>query len=446
MEDQLEWASGDSSSAIVPQEVTSGRELFEQARMLKLLYDISRELTSILDFDDLLRTVGARVKQLVDYDLFNVMLLNPDSQHLQHALSIQYDQRIQLQTELSLGQGLCGTSALERRPIRVNQVAQDPRYVQCIGAPKVQSELVVPLIVKDRLLGVLDLESLRQDAFSADHEQMLATLAASVAIALENARLYDQLRRVEQRRAEDLERARELQRLLLPSAMPKLPGIELAVCYLPAYELGGDFYDFLRYGEEGLAIAVGDVSGKGSAAALLASLGVGILREHVVHSPSQPAEMLADINGHLLAPGLHGRFIAMAFGVFDASRRELCLANAGFPQPLLVRNGRIEVIDIAGVPLGLFPESTYDSTCLSLKPGDMVVFCSDGIYEQTNSREEEFGLERLISRLADLSPDCTVDQIAGSIVRAIEDHAGHMAAAVPFADDRTIVVFRVARD
>ncbi len=417
--------------------------LVEQARILSLLHDIGRELTSILDFEELLRAVGDRVKQLVDYDLFNVMLLNQETQRLQHALSLHYDQRIQIPTTLALGEGLCGNAALERKPIRVNRVRSDTRYIRCMNAPDIESELVVPLIVKDRLLGVLDLECLEPDAFTQDHEQMLTTLAATVAIALENARLYEQLRRTEQRKSEDLERAREVQQLLLPTEMPDLPGIEIAVRYHPAQELGGDFYDFLRYADGRLAIAVGDVAGKGPAAALLAALGVGILREHAVHSPSSPAEMLADLNGHLLMPGGRGRFITMAFAVYHAVRGELTLASAGFPQPLLVRDHCVSRIDIAGIPLGVFPNTLYESVCLRLQPGDVVVFCSDGIHEQTNALEEEFGVERLIARLTDERDCSTADWIAGDIVQAIEEYAGEIPARWEHHDDRTIVVLRV---
>jgi sigma-B regulation protein RsbU (phosphoserine phosphatase) len=417
--------------------------LIEQTRILSLLYDISRELTSILDLETLLGAVGNHVKRLVDYDTFSVMLLNDETGRLEHTFSLCFDQRIHVQRTLALGEGLCGTAALERRPVRVNQVALDPRYVLCdIGLP-IESELVVPLIGKDRLLGVLDLESLRPEAFTEDHERLLVTLASTVAIAVENACLYDQLRRQEQRMAEDLDRAREVQRLLLPKETPRLPGVEIAVLYLPAQELGGDFYDFLPYGGGRLAIAVGDVAGKGSAAALLASLGVGILREHAVHSPSPPAEMLADLNGHLQVPGSNGRFIAMALAVYDPDRRELSLASAGFPQPLLVRDKRAVPIGVGGVPLGLLPESVYESACLRLQPGDVVVFCSDGILEQTNVQEEEFGVERLLSRLAPLCESATPERIAEDIVQAINDHAGGSAACRECHDDRTIVVLSV---
>jgi sigma-B regulation protein RsbU (phosphoserine phosphatase) len=414
----------------------------EQARVLALLYEIGAELTSILDLEALMRAIGTRVKRLVDYDLFNVMLLNPATQRLEHAFSLKYDEHVEVTQTLVLGQGLCGTAALERRPIRVERVAEDPRYVLCEIAGGVQSELAVPLLVQDRVLGVLDLESLRPQAFTQDHEQMLSILASTAAIALENARLYDQLRRAEQRKKQDLDRAREVQQLLLPKEMPAVPGLDIATVYLPAQELGGDFYDFLHYRDGRLAIAIGDVSGKGPAAALLASLGVGILREHAVHQPSPPAEMLADLNGHLQILGGNGRFIAMAFGVYDPVKAELCLANAGFPPPLMVRDQRTIPLEVAGVPLGLLPDSAYEVIRLQLQPGDTVVFCSDGIQEQTNAAEEEFGNERLMSRLASSCATSSAAQIAAEILKALDDYAAGVAGR-EHGDDRTIIVLRV---
>ena len=323
----------------------------------------------------------------------------------------------------------------------MDQVADDPRYVKCeVGLP-IQSELVVPLIMQDRVLGVLDLESLKPFAFNKDHEQMLTVLASTIAIAIENARLYDQLRRAEQSKKADLERAREVQQLLLPKEMPEFPGLDVAVLYLPAQELGGDFYDFLPYHEGRFAVAVGDVAGKGSAAALLASLGVGILREHAVHQASRTDEMLADLNGHLQIPGGNGRFIAMAFGVYDPATAELALANAGFPQPILVRNGRATTVEVSGVPLGLLPDSTYDAVRLQLQPGDLVVFCSDGVQEQNNAYEEEFGSERLVSTLAEFCNSQSAEQVASGIMRAINEYAGENSCR-ECSDDRTIVVLR----
>ncbi len=418
--------------------------LAEETRILALLHEIGKELTSILDPEKLLRVVGERVKQLVDYDLFNVMLLNAETQRLQHAFSLKYDQRVHSQQTLALGEGLCGNSALERKPIRVNRVSTDPRYVMCEIGLKVESELVVPLIVQDRVLGVLDLECLKPNAFTVEHEQLLSTLASTIAIALENARLYDQLRRAKQRVKEDLERAREVQLLLLPGKTPEIPGVDIAVHYQPAQELGGDFYDFLHYADGRLAIAVGDVAGKGAAAALLATLGVGILREHAIHSPSMPADMLADLNGHLQVPGNNGRFIALAYSVYDPVARELVVANAGFPQPILVRGGQARAVNVAGVPLGLFPDSTYEPVRMALEADDFIVFCSDGIHEQTNSHGEEFGILRLLAQLAGTGVGVTAQEVAGNVSRAIDEHAHDGGCAKPM-DDRTIVVLRIVQ-
>ncbi len=428
---------------VPPSETGLPGTLEEQAHILSLLYDIGKELTSILDLEALLRAIGERVKLLVDYDMFNVMLLNNDTLRLEHVFSLKYDERIHLKSTLALGQGLCGTAAQEQRPIRVDYVRTDARYVRCDASPLVESELVVPLIVKDRVLGVLDFESTRPAAFTQRQEEMLSALASSVAIAVENARLYDELRRDAQRKQEDLGRAREVQRLLLPKEIPELPGIDIATVYLPAQELGGDFYDFLPYGDGRIAIAVGDVSGKGPAAALLAALGVGILREHAVHHFAQPHEMLADLNGHLQILGGNGRFIAMAFCVYDSASRELRISSAGFPQPLLVRKNRATPIAVTGVPLGLLSESEYDSVCLRLEPGDAVVFCSDGIHEQTNAREEQFGVEGLVFWFAQADPCSSAEKIASDVIRAIDVHAGPGAATREFDDDRTIVVLRL---
>ena len=419
--------------------------LLEQARIFSLLYDIGKELTAILDLDTLLRRVGERVKLLVDCDLFNVMILKPETNRLECVLSLKFAERVHGHRVLALGEGLCGTTALERKPIRVSDVSSDPRYISCACNANVQSELVVPIIVQDRVLGVLDLESLKPDAFTEEHEQMLVTLASTVGIAYENASLYDQLRRAEQHRKEDMQRAREVQELLLPKETPRMPGIDVAALYLPAQELGGDFYDFVQYGDEGLAIAVGDVAGKGPAAALLASLGVGILREHAIHQPAVPAEMLADLNGHLQIPGNNGRFIAMVFGLYNPQTRELALANAGFPQPFVISNGRVRILELAGTPLGLLPDSTYDSISLRLAPGDAIVFCSDGVLEQTNASEEEYGIERMISRLAEMSNSSTAEQIAAGIASSVDQHA-HGNSCGDCSDDRTIVVLRVKPD
>ena len=265
----------------------------ESANSLALLYDVSRELTSILDREELLRRVAQRVKKIVNYHLFSVMLWNENAQLFESIFGLRYGDAIPTRLRLALHQGITGTSAGERRAIRVADTLNDPRFVQMEEDVIVRSELVVPLLLGDRLIGVLDLESTDPNAFTAEHERMLATLGSYIAIALENARLYEEARETERRLQSDLATAREIQRSLLPTGAREVPGLDLAAAYVPARELGGDFYDFLPYGKGRLGMVLGDVSGKGTAAALFASLAIGIIREHIVDHPCPPAEMLS---------------------------------------------------------------------------------------------------------------------------------------------------------
>jgi phosphoserine phosphatase RsbU/P len=302
---------------------------------------------------------------------------------------------------------------------------------------------VVPLLRQDRLVGVLDLESIEPHAFTADHERLLNILGSYIAVALENSKLFEQSRETQTRLQNDLEMAREIQRQLLPSGAREVPGLDVATAYVPARELGGDFYDLLPYGVGRLAIVNGDVSGKGTAAALFGSLATGILRELVHDSQASAAEMLQQLNGRLLAARLDAKFIAMQFAIYDAALRELNVANAGGTLPLLIRNGEVTEINVTGMPLGLISDAEFDEQTLTLLPGDVVVFASDGVHESMNKNLEEFGLERLKALLATVDPEDPGYTVAQRIVRATDEHTG---PGRPPHDDRTLLVLRVTED
>jgi len=414
-----------------------------QAQALTLLYEISHELTSILNREELLRKVAERIKKLVDYQVFSVMLWKEETQVLESVFAMRFQDAIPARAQIPLHQGITGAAAAERRTIRVVDVRLDPRYLQSEGDVEVRSELVVPLLLQNRLIGVLDLESTEPQAFTVEHERLLNILATYVAVALENARLFEEARQTQVRMQEDLETAREVQRQLLPSGAREVPGLDLATAYVPARELGGDFYDLLPFGVGRLAIANGDVSGKGTAAALYGSLAIGILRELVHNSEVSPSEMLGLLNGRLLAARLDARFIAMQFAIYDAALRELSIANAGGTLPLLVRNGEVSEIRVNGMPLGLLPEAEFDEIRLSLLPGDIIVFASDGIHESMNKDQEEFGIERLKALLATVDPADPGYTVAQRIVKATDEHTGPGRAP---HDDRTLLVLRVVEE
>jgi phosphoserine phosphatase RsbU/P len=418
-------------------------ELPDQAQSLSLLYEISHELTSILDREELLRRIAERVKKLVDYHVFTVMLWNEPSQVLESVFSMRFEDTIPSRFQMPLYHGITGAAAAERRTIRVVDVRLDPRYLKCEDGVEVRSELVVPLLLQDRLIGVLDLESTEPHAFTVDHERLLNILGSYIAVALENSRLFAESRENQDRLQNDLETAREIQRQLLPSGAREIPGLDVATAYVPARELGGDFYDLLPYGVGRLAIVNGDVSGKGTAAALFGSLAIGILRELVHESEASAAEMLDQLNGRLLAARLDARFIAMQFAIYDAALRELNVANAGGTLPLLIRNGEVTEINVTGMPLGLLPEAEFDEQTLALIPGDIVVFASDGIQESMNKDQEEFGVDRLKALLATVAPEDPGYTVAQRIVKATDEHAG---LGRPPHDDRTLLILRVVED
>jgi sigma-B regulation protein RsbU (phosphoserine phosphatase) len=412
----------------------------EQAKTLTLLYEVSRELTSILDRQELLRRVADSVRKIVDYDVFSVMLWSEQTQLLETVFTMRCKESIPARLRLPLHQGLTGIAAGERRVLRIHDVTEDSRYVRCDTGVAARSELVVPLLLQDRLIGVLDLESTEPHAFTLEHERMLSTLGSYIAIALENARLYEEARESERRLRDDLDTAREIQLQLLPTGAREMPGLDLAAAYVPARELGGDFYDFLPYGQGRLGFLLGDVSGKGTAAALYGSLAIGTVREIVVDHACEPACMLALLNQRLVGARLDTRFIAMLFAIYDAATRKITLANAGGPYPLLVRNGQVRAIRLEGVPLGLIPDTEYDEITIDVQPGDVVLFASDGILESENSAKEEFGPERLTSLLSAISPGDSAREIAERILAATDGHSG---SGVAPHDDRTLVVLRV---
>lgn len=259
----------------------------------------------------------------------------------------------------------------------------------------------------------------------------------------ELTRLYHQARENEARLVDDLDIAREVQQQLLPRGAPAFPGLDLSAACVPARELGGDFYDFLPYGSGRLALALGDVSGKGTAAALLGALTIGILRAHTVNQPCAPAELLATLNERINAARLNARFVAMLFAVFDLSAQQLTIANAGNPYPFLVRKGRIEEIPLSGIPLGLMAGTRYEPVSLDLLPGDTVVFVSDGIVECQGSKHEAFGTERLTAVLTSLPSGASAKEISSAILSATDVFGGESSA---MHDDRSLIVLTATEE
>src|SRR2546425_3091135 len=406
-----------------------------QARTLLLLNEIARELTSILNLDQLLQRIADLVSRLIDYQMFSILLLDATGQKLQHRFAVRFHENIQLKHDIPLGRGVVGYAAQQKQAVLVPDVSRDPRYIPL--NPETRSELVVPLIYKNKVIGVLDLEHTRRGFFNEDHKRTITTLAAQIAIAIENAQLYEEIASQEQRLERDLALARELQFRLLPQAPPKLANLEVAAKFLPARAIGGDLYDFLDYSLSRLGIVIGDVSGKGAPAAIYAALVSGILRSHAPIEPG-PAEMLSAVNNSLGERRIDAQFVSIIYAVWDEARRTLQVANSGLPRPIYCHDGKVEIIEATGLPLGLFDDAEYDEFTFRAKPGDMFVFFSDGILDARNTEGELFGrqrVEQIVARCAGRPADYVVD----CLFKAVEEHA----AGVEAFDDQTVVEIKV---
>src|SRR5579862_5000041 len=211
-----------------------------QTKTLLLLNEIARELTSILNVDELLKRVGELLSQLIDFQMFSILLLDASGEKLQHRFSLRFQENIQLKNDIGVGQGVVGYAAQHKQAVLLPDVGKDPRYISL--NPETRSELAVPLIYKGKVIGVLDLEHTRRGFFTDDHKRTVTTLAAQVAIAIENAQLYEQIAMQERRLERDLSLARELQFRLLPQTLPTIKNLDIAAKFAPARAIGGDLY------------------------------------------------------------------------------------------------------------------------------------------------------------------------------------------------------------
>jgi phosphoserine phosphatase RsbU/P len=406
-----------------------------QADTLLLLNEVSRETSSILEVEELLRRAAEQIKRVIDYQILSIMLYDEEQKVFRHRLDLKHGQRVQGKMRAAASEGIVGAAATLKEPVIAPDVTADPRYLMV--NPETRSELAIPLMHKGKVIGVLDLESPQLNYFTEDHIQTLSILGANLAVSLENARLYEQVARDEARMERDLQAAKRIQGALLRQVPTEDFGLDLAARYVSARELGGDLYEFLRYGSQQLGIALGDVSGKGTAAALYGAVAIGIMRS-LAPQKLQPAELLRQMNQIVGERRIEGRFMTICFATWQRNRSKLRVANAGQSQPLLYKDGRCGKVELTGFPLGIFEEVNYDEWGVTLEPGDILVFHSDGIAETANSEGQFFGTDR-IRKLVEEQHDLGAGDLADRVLREVE----WFAQGAPLADDRTLVVLKV---
>lgn len=406
----------------------------QNRQMLALLFNISLDMGSTLEVDELVHKIAEAVNSVIHYNIFSILLIDHRRNLLRPRIVIRYNAESFEKHEVPLDKGLVGYSASRNVPVRVPDVSKDPRYINV--HPETRSELAVPLTYKGKVIGVLDLESTEINFFNDYHERLLMTLAIRVALALVNAELYEKVSDNEARMERELNIAREIQHQLLPDEVPEMPPLDIATSIVPLQELGGDLYDFIHFDDGRLAIAVGDVAGKGLPAALYGALASGIIRARATRK-YLPGQMLELVNKSLAQRPIESQYVALIYAVYDPKSRKVTMANSGFPYPLFSHEGRCAPVELAGTPLGMFPESRYHEAEVILDPGDVLLFYSDGLIEAHSTTDEEFGLRRLADVLCRVRGKSAAEIVA-AIVDAVRQHSGSCPQ-----DDQTVVALRM---
>ncbi|MBI5280935.1 MAG: GAF domain-containing protein [Candidatus Solibacter usitatus] len=410
------------------------RRVERQNKTQRTLAAMSREFSSILNLDALLVKVARSVRTLINYDAFIVLRVDEDQKLMKSLFSQRYDQKVQL-ASLPVGQGLTGAAAESRKPVLAKDTAADPRYIE--SHPGIRSEVAIPLIVKDRVIGVMDLESERVGYFTEDHVRTLSLIAPSIAIAIENARLYEELEKRERAIQEDLEAAHKLQEILMPREAPPLMGLDVGIRMKPARLVSGDIFDFFEYTDDHAMLAFGDSSGKGAAAALYGALVSGLLRAAAPRRRS-PSQLLRALNETLMERQVPARYMTLLVMLWQARERRFLMANAGSTTPLVCRGGHILQPHASGVPVGLLENIDYDETRFEAEAGDVFVLYSDGVQDQVNPAGEEYGRRRL-RRFLEASCDLSAQQIADALLADLEE----FRETTPVHDDQTVIVMKV---
>jgi sigma-B regulation protein RsbU (phosphoserine phosphatase) len=410
---------------------------------LETLAEIGREMASILDLDTLLARIASLTKRLIDYRTFGIFLLNDATQELEMKLAARFGAGDESRT-IKVGEGLVGWAAQHKQPVLVPDVSIDPRYLNLVA--DVRSELAIPMLVKDRCIGVVDLESPELEAFTKEHLELLTLLASHAAVAIDNARLYEEVRRNEERFEKELRFAQKVQLALLPTELPRqLENCDVAARFEAARELGGDLHDFILPEAGALVVAVGDVSGKGAPAALYGGFASELVRARTMRRRFTPERfsvggVLQAMNTILYERQLGDYYCTLCYSLFDLATGLVTISNSGLPYPIHCSATDCGQVEIPGVPLGSFPGTKYDQVQFSLAPGDVVVFCTDGIYDATNESGDDFGAAR-VCEIVRANRELTARGIVDAIFLAVTAFRG----TAPQGDDMTAVAVKRTR-
>ncbi len=395
---------------------------------LRMLFDITKTISRSLDLEEVLNLVMDTLGSLIPYDAAGIYLIEfspeNDSPYIFKSKAIRgYKISFELiEPRLKMGEGFLGTVAQSGKAIISHDVSKDPRYFA--ARERTRSEMIAPIVSNDVVIGVFDLESDSLDAYSDDDLAILHLLTSQVAIIIEKVRLHQQV--VEKKRIQaQLEIARQVQLELLPSGDPEITNFDVSAYIFPAEEVSGDYYDWVKVFDDQIGIIVADAVGKGIPAALLMSFLRASLRS-CVQIGYAPHIAFSKVNSLLQDSTEDNQFITAIYGILDFTNKTFVFANAGHNPPLLIKpTGEYRYVEYGDVPLGMFEDTHYHQHFIRFDPGQVMVLYTDGITEAANSAGEEYGQERLATRVLEgLQVHLPSKQLIDHIRKDVADFTG----------------------
>ncbi len=400
----------------------------------QLLLELGTRISASLDTEKLLEQILDLVFQVVRYDAAGIYLVDKKTQWITRQTIRGYDPSRDEAVRLKVGSGLIGWVAKTGQGVVVPDVRSDPRYVN--AREDTRSEMVAPIRIGSEVIGAFNLESDEPDAYEVEDMELLMAFAGQAAVAIERTRLHEEV--LEKRRLdEEVMIGQRIQRSFLPSRNPEVRQFDIAGANYSSERVGGDYYDFIRIADEQLGIVIGDVSGKGIAAALImAAFRASLIAE--IRNNYAMRTTMTKVNRLLWESIEADRFVTAMFGVLDTSARRLTYVNAGHNPALLYRaaTGQFDTLESTGPLLGTFETATFKERVVEIRPGDVLVMYTDGVTEAMSTSSELFGEERLRREIVQRR-----EEPAAKIVRGIYE-AVQAYQAGDQEDDVTIVVLR----
>ena len=406
-------------------------------RISRVIFEYAAKIGAAQDLDALLLLNAGMARDLVGAERCSLWLVDTKNSRLWTKVAHGVEE-----LNIPIGQGLVGACVTRNEAILVNDTSRDERFLRSVDIESgyvTTSVLTLPLHGMDgKPMGALQVLN-KPGGFCPEDVDLLGLCSAYSASALETQRLRKEAE-VAQLLLHELEIARGVQQQLLPRAQLPIPGLEYAGYCRSADFVGGDYYDFLPMPDGGLLFTLGDVSGKGIAAAVLMASIQASLRSQVVRAPVSMATLIGDFNKAVYSFSTEDKYSTLFCGLLDVRSRKLTYVNAGQVRPMLLRlgDGRVERLDIGGVPLGMLDAAEYDQGEVRLQPGDAVLCISDGISEATNAKGEMWA-ESEVEKIVRTCRGLAARQMIDLLVEATDRFTGEAKQA----DDMTVVAIRV---